>query len=358
MKVIIIGAGIAGISAAHLLEERGVEYRLIEASANYGGRIKKTDMFEDFPIDLGAEWIHRIIMARPKLMEELLSGNSKTFKTLPDSPKSIYGWKFNRLWNISFINKLFSFGDHKFVSSSWYDYISTIYTETIKSKAIYNSPVKFIRYDTDKVKVSCTDNQEFEADKVIITVPIKILQGDSITFVPAIPTSQRKEIQKETMRGGIKVFIEFSNKFYPDLLFTKSLLTFFVNGEHIYYNATLNKNTDKNVLGLFVEGKRSEEYTLLSDEEVLAKLLNDLDKVFDGQASKYYMRHIVQNWTNETYIRGAYSHLKGNPKKMGAPIDNKIFFAGEAMNKHRHPIAVHSACESAYTAIDEIFNGI
>ena len=56
--VLIVGAGAAGMAAGYLLEQKGIEFRIIEASATYGGRMKRTTTFVDFPISLGAEWLH------------------------------------------------------------------------------------------------------------------------------------------------------------------------------------------------------------------------------------------------------------------------------------------------------------
>ena len=57
-KVIIIGAGAAGLYAAYLLKSKGIKFQLLEASANYGGRLGKLTGFANFPIDLGAQWMH------------------------------------------------------------------------------------------------------------------------------------------------------------------------------------------------------------------------------------------------------------------------------------------------------------
>ena len=57
-NVIIVGAGAAGLAAAKKLGEEGVSYQILEATEKWGGRIQKNVDFADFPIDLGAEWIH------------------------------------------------------------------------------------------------------------------------------------------------------------------------------------------------------------------------------------------------------------------------------------------------------------
>jgi len=45
---------------------------------------------------------------------------------------------------------------------------------------------------------------------------------------------------------------------------------------------------------------------------------------------------------------------KGSVKELSAPLNNRIYFAGEAMNPSGKTIAVHGACESAYLAVSEM----
>lgn len=59
MKIIIIGAGISGLSAAKELIQHGIDVIILEARERIGGRIWKADNF-DIPIDLGASWIHQM----------------------------------------------------------------------------------------------------------------------------------------------------------------------------------------------------------------------------------------------------------------------------------------------------------
>ena len=57
--VIVVGAGIAGLSAARELCREGARVTLCEASARFGGRIR-TEYLEDWrlPVELGAEFVH------------------------------------------------------------------------------------------------------------------------------------------------------------------------------------------------------------------------------------------------------------------------------------------------------------
>lgn len=71
-RVIVIGAGIAGIAAAVDLQAAGFEVVVLEARNRIGGRIW-TDHRWGFPLDLGASWIHGSAPANPiwRLRNEL-----------------------------------------------------------------------------------------------------------------------------------------------------------------------------------------------------------------------------------------------------------------------------------------------
>lgn len=58
-KVLIIGAGIAGLAAAKQLQQYGFQVTVLEGRDRLGGRIH-TDRSLGFPVDLGASWIHGI----------------------------------------------------------------------------------------------------------------------------------------------------------------------------------------------------------------------------------------------------------------------------------------------------------
>ena len=58
MKVLVIGAGMAGLSAAHHLRQAGFATTVLEARGRVGGRVWTNRDFADIPVEFGAELIH------------------------------------------------------------------------------------------------------------------------------------------------------------------------------------------------------------------------------------------------------------------------------------------------------------
>lgn len=57
-SVIVIGAGMSGLSAASLLQRSGCTVTVLEARDRVGGRVWTSQKWKDAPVDLGASWIH------------------------------------------------------------------------------------------------------------------------------------------------------------------------------------------------------------------------------------------------------------------------------------------------------------
>ena len=356
MKALIVGAGVAGITSGHILSERGIDFRILEATSVHGGRLRKAEDFVDFPIDLGAEWIHTWIRAKPALLADLLQGTDREHPTFKYRPRTVAIARNGTLRQLNFLRFLSYVPDYKFVDSSWFDVFDELVTPSLRERIHFESPVEEIHYGGDKVVVTTGTGTIYEADKVLVTVPVALLQQGAIRFEPPLPAQQMSAINDEEMPGGLKVFIEFSEKFYPDLVSVGGLLRR-PRGECSYYDAALNKNSTHHVLGLFAQGQAAEPYLTQGDDDAIFQyVLGELDELFDRQASQLYIQHLVQNWSAEPYIRGSYSQRKSSARRMAAPVADRVYFAGEAMNPNGKTIAVHGACESAYASIETMLS--
>jgi monoamine oxidase len=356
-KVIVIGAGAAGLTAGYLLQRYGIDFQVLEASSGFGGRVKRNEGLADFPIDLGAEWIHE----DPSVLARLVSDESVegAIDIITYNPQTIYTWKNDSLRKHNWGSHFYS--EYKFKSTTWYGFFEQYMVPSIQDQIVYNSPVVEVDYSGDKVLVRNLSGDTFEADRVLVTVPIKILQIGSINFTPQLPTAKVEAIDSITMPDGLKVFIEFSERFYPDLLFTGGLIKEAFSDEKLFYDAAFGKDTDRHILGLFSVGGKAAAYTTLTDDAILARVMDELDEIFEGKASQYYKNHVVQNWSKEPYIQGSYSiEFENNHARTVAdivePVDNKIYFAGEALSIDNGS-TVPGASESAYVAIETILQG-
>ena len=348
-KVIIIGAGAGGLTAGYLLNQQGVEVQILEASSTYGGRMKRTNDFASFPIPLGAEWLH----VERGVFDEIVNDPSiqVTTQTTPynlDEDYALYEGAEIGLDDVGFTI------DQKFINATWFDFFDQYVVPSIEQKISYNKIVNTIDYTGDEVIVKTVD-EEFRADRVIVSVPVKILQNGMINFSPALPENKTNAISEVTVWDGCKAFIAFSEQFYPAIVaFDLSEET---EGQKLYYDAAYGQNTTENILGLFSVGANAQDYIQRSGDDLINYMLSELDEIFDGQASANYIKHTFQNWNAEPFANGAYVYDREDWRRirtLGESVDNKLFFAGDAYTTGSDWGSVHAAARSAKRAVHEL----
>lgn len=345
-KILIIGAGAAGLSAGHLLQQKNIDFEILEASSGFGGRMKKTDDFADFPIPLGAEWI----TAGKSIFDEIVNDKSVSvnIKTIGYKRNDQYGfWANNKLK----LRKLGSFADRKFINGTWFGFFEEYIVPSLSQKIVCNAVVNAIDYTGEKVIVT-TQDKEYMADKVIVTVPLKIIQNGAIKFIPPLPKNKAKAIGNAVVWDGIKVFLQFSEKFYPT--YTDFKITPEKSGQVSYFDASYGQRTDKNILGLFAVGAPAQNYIALKGEDLRTCILDELDTIFSNRATPSYINHIVQNWSEEPHIEGAYLNDYEDwniVRTLFEPVADKIYFAGEAYTSGIDWGGLHTATQAAHETV-------
>ncbi|MEM8863652.1 MAG: FAD-dependent oxidoreductase, partial [Chloroflexota bacterium] len=59
-KILVIGAGMAGLAAGRTLHDAGHSVTVLEGRDRIGGRVWTSKLWPDAPIDMGASWIHGV----------------------------------------------------------------------------------------------------------------------------------------------------------------------------------------------------------------------------------------------------------------------------------------------------------
>ncbi len=400
-QVIIVGAGAAGLFAAYLLQQKGINYQIVEGSAAYGGRLKKLEGFADYPLDLGAAWLHgqrsvvgkiarknqvvyvedqsntvywfegKIVNKLPRSVEDLLYaypspedcslveyaakyGFGAPYQYILEALAGDYGASAANLsvsqtrreeYNWSSGNR-----DYRF-ELSYFDLIEQFVLPSIRDKINLNSPIVSIDYSSNDVQLKDVHGQTYTANKVLLCVPITVLKQKDIRFRPTITAHKQASFEAIGMGPGLKVFLKFKHSFYPQNIIGGTTCA-------AYADARVGKKGKDNVLMAFVMGKQAAYLSSLSEAKIVKALVDELDQMYEGQASTWLEKAHVENWTKHPLIRGAYSYSSqgiGKARKLAAKsVDQKLFFAGEAMHFNGHHQTVHGAVESAVVSVDEI----
>ncbi|MCB1144365.1 MAG: FAD-dependent oxidoreductase [Leptospiraceae bacterium] len=415
LKIGIIGAGVSGLVASYKLNRAGMDSILFEAGASYGGRLKSNLTLSDFPIELGAEFIHGnhsshyeivkksnasifnsnqlddFYFIGNDLKDETQLDNDETFqkvlsflkRSIPKHTKDISVRDYLKSKKIQdeyhfLIEGLLSeqFGTDlskisvKYLSKPYQNYfkdqihflqknrsllsvIEEVYASKFQ-KILFNFPVKKIDYSTDKVIISGDSDRSYEVDKVIVTVPISVLQSESIKFDPGLPGEILSSIGSIGMDQGMKFTLKFNERFWEKTtgkIVSPGLVP-------IYYPSGHFRSTSNNILMGSLSGKKYHDL-IGSSSSPLPEILKDLDSIFGSNtASRKNTDGIFMDWGKEEYIRGvrSYPSQKENQSRalLSKPIDDKVYFSGEAVDNNGYFGTISGAINSALSAVDYI----
>ena len=357
-KVIVVGAGAAGLAAARVLEENGIEYTVLEASDRLGGRAKDVAAdFADFSIGLGAEWIHNT----PRILDIIsgTAGASVELEFVPQKLEDVYssrdGKKLYKVSKILLSAAFFFFPEYKFKQTTWFQFIRRHFGDKVK-RIRYNEQVVNVNYSGKVIEVKSASGSTFVADKVLIAVPIGVLKAGDISFIPEMGKFKKSAIESINFMPAIKGFLKFSEKFYPDVIEITNPSSSF-KGMKLFYDAARKKEASDRVLGFIVQGDAAEAYySLGSESDIVSALVKELDGMYPGVASRTYTGdHVVQDWGRHEFTKGSWVESTEIKREavaaLNAPLDNKVYFAGEANDTTRQ-LALPGAILSGLSAID------
>ncbi|WP_299669918.1 NAD(P)/FAD-dependent oxidoreductase [uncultured Ruegeria sp.] len=352
--VTIIGAGSAGMTAANHLTKAGIQIQILEAANDWGGRIKRLSGFADVPLDLGAEWIHD----NPGVLGRIL-GQGETdlgVRTIDYRPQTYQFWHKNQLNDFNALRNFYQ--EVKFYDTTWYGYFEKFILPAVNDKVALGAVVTQVAAQGTHLSVRLSDGRTLETDKVLVTVPLSVLQRGQITFSDELTPPDMAALQDIDYGSGFKAFLRFNQRFYPDILFEGSHASVLADtwAEKIYYDAAFGKPTRQNILGLFSVSEGPTRRSVLADDALINDVLTELTEVFGGVVRDTYVGGVVQNWSAERHILGSYSMENNSGYDVAdilKPVSGKVFFAGEALGGDAQS-TVHGAAFSAISAVDNM----
>lgn len=424
-EIVIVGAGASGLAAANRLARARCRVTLLEARARIGGRIW-SEREKGWPaaIELGAEFVHG---GNPALDAVLREGKLKTAPvpeqhwqfaqdkrvSRPDTWERIDAVmrKIGPRFRGSFSEWLEKHGD--LVTSSdrqlakgfvegfqgaplermsahalfeatkedeeqlrvrggykrLVDYLKKELTRR-EVRALTNQVVEEVRWKQREVVVRTTDQTEFVARAVLITVPLGVLKASpgeegAIRFDPPLAAKARALEQLESGHAQrlilrLRADIWRRGVIPAELRADGGRAFGFLHSSEKYFPVWWSLAPSSMIVG-WTGGPPAEQMKRWTEREVLAAGIDSLAKLL-GCSARALRRSIVDwrthNWTRDPFTRGAYAYATAGaeraPVELAKPVNGTLFFAGEATADPLEVGTVHGAIASGERAAKEI----
>jgi monoamine oxidase len=415
--IIVIGAGIAGLAAARALAKAGKNVLLLEARERVGGRIKTVHVAGgDFPVELGAEFVH----GRPPelwgLIEEAglhayeLNGRQMCFESgalvecsrgdsfsvLEDLSEeepdlSFADWIATRNLPEETARAATSFvegfnaadarrigtvalakqqkaedaieGDRLFRMEDGYSTLASYVLnkfEEAGGTVSLSTLVEAVTWHKGAVRVaalSAMDAQrvDFAARQCVLTLPLGVLQAGSVQFDPQ-PQSVMAAATRLAMGSARRITYRFHERFWQERSPEMSFLFADEGMPRVWW--TPSPHSAPHITG-WTGGPRA--LATGQDEDFARTGLRTLAKMFGIAENELHV--LLKDWHTHDWQRdplslGAYSYApKGAvdaSEMMAEPVEETLFFAGEHTDTTGHWGTVHGALRSGVRAARQV----
>ena len=411
-EVIIVGAGIAGISAAKILDNNNISNIVIEANNRVGGRAKKAPESFGHWFDLGCSYLHEgeinpfravakslnvpidhqngdiFSIEKTKYLYGkkpfLLNKKKKVKKSyncflmklnfykenVEDNPLSTclkindpnYPILFDYLTGLNGIEaNLVSARDFASVNEGKDLIVESGLANMIDKWAtginvILNNQVKQINWGRKQIEIY-TKSKKYVCKSVLLTVSNGILANEDIAFIPKLPDYKIQAIHNLPMGILNKIGVLFEEG-----TFKGNQLGWYVVTPDKYHNNISEifsfeiRKKEKEHMIFFFGGKKGSDIENYP-KKYYKKIIEFIKKQFGNNIEKKIIKLIHSSWGKDPYSKGAYSYaLPGHNFErdlLKKTLEKKVYFAGEAtINK------TYGTCHGAYISGNHAANKI
>jgi monoamine oxidase len=406
-SVLIIGAGMAGLSAARSLSDAGWPVRVIEARDRIGGRVY-TNRDWGVPLEMGASWIHGTTnnplmdLARkaqaqlvptdyygwaklavdPRLQpldyhpkhwrkfveqaRDRVDGGSlgaavdaaATSAELSDSDSAQltfyiateiedeYAASADQLSAKTFDNGDYAGGDQDVITSG-YDALPRLLADGLQ--IVLKTPVTAIARRDSSVMVRAKD-RSFEGPAAIVTVPLGVLKSGAITFDPPLPDGHTHAVNALGFGVLSKSYFRFSRRTWD----IENAFYQFIGTDPGAWSQWFTLPNDAGPIVLaFNAGDRGRSVESSSPKDLMAGALPVARQLFGDDISPVEVA--TSTWTMDPYARGAYSfHAPGSGlddrRQLQEPISDRLYLAGEAVGVNNPATVTGAVLSGRYAA--------
>jgi monoamine oxidase/CRP-like cAMP-binding protein len=193
-----------------------------------------------------------------------------------------------------------------------------------------------------------TDRGAFEADKVLVTLPLGVLKAGAVAFDPPLPEPKQLAIKRLGFGTLNKIALHYQERFWPA---DQYVFGYLCRDTDRYPTVVINmwKSHGKPILVMLLGASLGRAMESWSDDEV-GRYANTIVQDIFGADAPAPERVSRTAWSSDPFARGSYTCIgvdasPADIAALGGPIGERLFFAGEATNGY-HWGCVHSAYES------------
>jgi len=344
-KVVIIGGGIAGLTAAYTLKKHGVEALILESNDRLGGRIytksNRAHLFE-----LGATWVFQDQVLKQLIKElglelypQYLQGDALIKY---DPTMAIQRSPTDALMNGGFYHK---------VRGGTGAIIKALSDQLNADRILFNSRVIALAYQNETFTLTLNDGSKIASHSVIITAPPKVV-ADQIEITPPLNSYHLMHDTHTWMADAAKFTVLLDRDYWR----SKKLSGFVYSNYGIIREIQDHSSDDGQTFGLLGFLQPSGE--LISNlEKRKQAVLRELNELFEIQESHilgyddFLWSEYFVDAQGKNYNDKLMPHQNNGHSFFQQPhFDGHLFFAG-AETSPTNPGYLEGAVSSAYRAV-------